>query len=100
MLKTYTFMRHNAIGLLALFIALGGTSYAAFVLPAGSVGTPQLRNHSVTPIKLDRNSIGGYVRFVGACKCFREADCFRPSCQGSRLVQASVAVLRRPAPLG
>lgn len=62
MLKTYTFMRHNSIALLALLIALGGTSYAAFSLPARSVGTPQLRNHSVTPIKLDRNSIGGYVR--------------------------------------
>jgi hypothetical protein len=61
-LKILTFIRHNAIALAALFVALGGTSYAAFSLPAGSVGTPQLRNHSVTPVKLDRNGIGGYVR--------------------------------------
>lgn len=63
MLKTLTFIRHNAIALLALFVALGGTSYAAFSLPAGSVGTPQLRNHSVTPVKLNRSGIGGYVHF-------------------------------------
>jgi hypothetical protein len=62
-LKTPTFIRRNAIALLALFVALGGTSYAALSLPAGSVGTPQLRNHSVTPVKLDQNGIGGYVRF-------------------------------------
>ena len=63
MLKTLTFIRHNAIALLALFVALGGTSYAALALPAGSVGARQLRNHSITPIKLDPGSIGGYVRF-------------------------------------
>ena len=63
MLKTLTYIRHNAIALLALFVALGGTSYAALSLPAGSVGTKQLRNHSITPIKLDPGSIGGYVRF-------------------------------------
>src|SRR5437588_6683367 len=54
-------LRTNVIGYLALFIALGGTSYA-LTLPAGSVGTRQLRNHSVTPIKLDKGKIAGYVR--------------------------------------
>ncbi len=46
-------LRSQSIGVLALFIALGGTSYAAFNLPSGSVGTSQLRDHSVTPAKLD-----------------------------------------------
>ncbi len=58
-------LRHlqgNAIAYLALFVALGGTSYAAVRLPTGSVGNRQLKNHSVTPIKLDRGSIAGYVR--------------------------------------
>ena len=35
--------RRNAIAYLALFVALGGTSYAAFSLPAGSVGARQLQ---------------------------------------------------------
>ena len=72
MLKTLTFIRHNAIALLALFVALGGTSYAALNLPAGSVGTRELHNGavtnkklanaSVTPAKFDGRAIGGSVR--------------------------------------
>ena len=55
-------LRSNAVAYLALFIALGGTSYAAINLPAGSVGTKQLRNGSVTAGKLDPKTIGGSVR--------------------------------------
>ena len=72
MLKTLTFIRHNAIALLALFVALGGTSYAALNLPAGSIGTRELHNGavttkklanaSVTPAKFDGRAIGGSVR--------------------------------------
>ena len=57
MLKTLTFIRHNAIALLALFVALGGTSYAAFSLPAGSVGTEQLRNGAVTSKKIGNGTV-------------------------------------------
>jgi hypothetical protein len=52
-------LKNNLIAYLALFVALGGTSYAAINLPANSVGTRQLRNHSVTPVKLGR--IRAYV---------------------------------------
>lgn len=54
--------RGNVVAYLALFVAIGGTSYAAVSLPANSVGTKQLRNHSVTPIKLDPKTIGASVR--------------------------------------
>lgn len=56
-------LRSNVVGYVALFIALGGTSYAAVSLPAASVGSRQLRNHSVGASKLDPGSIGGYVRY-------------------------------------
>jgi hypothetical protein len=56
-LKSLTFIRHNAIALLALFVALGGTSYAALSLPAGSVGTSQLRNRAVTSRKLAKGAV-------------------------------------------
>jgi hypothetical protein len=55
-------LRANAVAYLALFIALGGTSYAALSVPANSVGTRQIRNHSITPIKFDPGKIGAYVR--------------------------------------
>ena len=38
----------NVVSTLALFIALGGASYAAVELPAGSVGQRQLRPGAVT----------------------------------------------------
>ena len=62
MTKLLGHLKSNAVAYLALFVALGGTSYAAIKLPAGSVGNRQLKNHSVTPIKLDTGSIAGYVR--------------------------------------
>ncbi len=39
----------NVMATLALFVSLGGASYAAITLPAGSVGPQQLRTHAVEP---------------------------------------------------
>ena len=47
-----TYLRRHHVGLLALLVALGGTSYAAIQLPRGSVGAPQLKAHAVTEPKL------------------------------------------------
>jgi hypothetical protein len=55
-------IRANAVAYLALFVALGGTSYAALSLPAGSVGGKQLRNHSIDPVKFNPRYINGSVR--------------------------------------
>ena len=73
MTRLLTHARRNAIAYLALFVALGGTSYAAINLPAGSVGAQQLRrgavtekklaSRSVSAGKLDPKSIAGYVAF-------------------------------------
>jgi len=52
LLRLLNHARHHAVGYVALFIALGGTSYAAVSIPNGSI----------TPAKLNANSIGGYVR--------------------------------------
>jgi hypothetical protein len=43
----------------ALIVALGGVSYAAGVLPKGSVGTAQLQKKAVTASKLRANSVSG-----------------------------------------
>jgi hypothetical protein len=42
------------ISLIALFVALGGTTYAATSLPANSVGTKQIKNGAVTASKLNK----------------------------------------------
>jgi hypothetical protein len=42
----------NVVATLALFVALGGASYAAFKLPKNSVGTKQLKNGAVTQPKI------------------------------------------------
>ena len=51
------YVRRHHVGLLALVVALGGTSYAAVKLPAGSVGTKQIRKHAVTPSKLSAKTV-------------------------------------------
>ena len=40
------------VALIALFVALGGTGYAAFSLPRDSVGTAQLKDGAVTKGKI------------------------------------------------
>lgn len=57
-----THVRSNVVGYLALFVALGGTSYAAATLPANSVGPAQLINHSITQVKFNPRYISGSVR--------------------------------------
>jgi hypothetical protein len=51
------FVRGNTIALLALFIALGGTTYAATALPANSVGTKQLKKNAVTAPKIKKGAV-------------------------------------------
>jgi hypothetical protein len=64
------FLRRNTIALLALFVALSGTTFAAanVVLPKNSVGakqlkknavtTPKIKNHAVTGTKIKLSSLG------------------------------------------
>jgi hypothetical protein len=45
------------ISLIALFVALGGTTYAASNLPANSVGTRQLKKNAVTSTKIKNGAV-------------------------------------------
>jgi hypothetical protein len=42
----------NVVACLALFVALGGASYAAVKLPKNSVGRKQIRNNAVNRAKV------------------------------------------------
>ena len=45
------------VAIIALVLSLGGTSYAAIVLPAGSVGTKQIKRNAVTGAKVKNGSL-------------------------------------------
>jgi hypothetical protein len=47
----------NVMATIAVFIALGGASYAAFNLPKNSVGTKQLKANAVVSSKVKDNSL-------------------------------------------
>jgi hypothetical protein len=51
------YIRGQHMGLVALMVALGGTSYAAVSLPSHSVGTAQLKNGAVTRVKLGKDAV-------------------------------------------
>jgi hypothetical protein len=56
------FLRHRptpamVVACIALVVALGGTGYAATVLPRNSVGTIQLRSNAVTGAKVKNSSL-------------------------------------------
>lgn len=49
----------NVIATIALFVALGGASYAATNLPKNSVGTKQIKNKAITGAKIQNGAITG-----------------------------------------
>jgi hypothetical protein len=49
----------NVMATVAVFIALGGASYAALKLPKNSVGTKQLKKNAVNGAKVKNNSLTG-----------------------------------------
>jgi hypothetical protein len=49
----------NVMATLAVFVALGGASYAALKLPKNSVGTKQLKKNAVTTKKIKSSSVNG-----------------------------------------
>jgi hypothetical protein len=55
-------VQSNVVAYLALFVAVGGTGYAALRLPPNSVGGRQIRNHSIKPNKFNPKYIAGSIR--------------------------------------
>ncbi len=49
----------NAMATVAVFIALGGASYAAVALPKNSVGSAQIKKNAVTGAKIKKEAVTG-----------------------------------------
>jgi len=71
----------NLVSLLALFLAVGGVSYAAMTLPADSVGTRQLKPLAVTGGKLADGSV--HMRSLGGGIVKKGVHPIRFSAQGT-----------------
>ena len=68
----------NVVSSLALFIALGGVSWAAATLPANSVGKRQLKDNAVTGAKVANGSLRAADFAHDALPRVREARPARP----------------------
>jgi hypothetical protein len=88
MLRTLSgHVRQQLVGYIALFIALGGVSYAAITLPARSVGSKHLAKNSVTSAKVKNGSL-------------RPADFKRGSLVGSSVAQGPAGPAGPMGPAG
>jgi hypothetical protein len=59
------------VAIAALFLSLGGASYAAVALPSASVGAAQLKTFAVTNPKLATNAVGSRKIMPGAVGFYR-----------------------------
>lgn len=55
--RLFQYSARHHVALLALFVALGGTSYAALKIPANSVGTRQIRDNTVGESKIKDGAV-------------------------------------------
>lgn len=77
----------NIVACLALFIALGGVSYAAIKLPKNSVGTKQLKKNAVTGAKIKAKTI-------------KASDIARNTITGTQLKESSIGEVPSAASAG
>ena len=90
----------NVASTLALFIALGGVSYAAVRLPANSVGAKQLKKHAVTSIKIKNRAVGATKIARNAVTGFNvDESTLAPVPEATHAADADSATTAASAPL-
>ncbi len=97
----------NVMATVAVFIALGGASYAATQLPKNSVGTKQLRKNAVTTAKIKNGAIiakkvkdGSLTGNLLADGTITGAKVQDGSLSGADINQSSLTSLRLPNLIG
>jgi len=91
------YLKQHHLALVALFLAMGGVSYAAVRIPAHSVGTNQLRNGAVTKRKIAKKTIRALranrsPRITRAAVGAVDGDAATPPASPNRLWQEHVAL--------
>ncbi|HTT94529.1 MAG TPA: hypothetical protein VMF55_07635, partial [Solirubrobacterales bacterium] len=84
----------NVVAFAALFIALGGTGYAAFKLPKNSVGSRQIKVGAVTAAKIKQGAIGRAqidLGALGTVPTSANADHATAADSATRATEASIA---------
>ena len=85
----------NVIATIALFIALGGVSYAATQLPKNSVGSKQLKANAVTAAKIKNGAVTGakvQVASLGTVPSAAHADSATKADSATTAARADSAV--------
>src|SRR5580698_8757264 len=84
-----SFVRHNAIALAALFVALGGTGYAAVTINGASI-----KNGSITAKKLKKHTLTGTqinVKKLGTVPAAKKASSATTATRATSATTATTA---------
>jgi hypothetical protein len=93
----------NVVACLALFVALGGASYAATQLPANSVGSEQLKKGAVTGSKVKDGSLRAADFAAGQLPTGLKGEAGAPGprgAQGTQGPQGERGITGEPGPPG
>ena len=90
----------NLTALVALFIALGGTSYAALSLPRNSVGLAQIKARAVGPSELRTQAVSGRSVRNRSLTVSDIAPSSRAALRGQQGVPGPQGVQGPPGPTG
>ncbi|MFM8612925.1 MAG: hypothetical protein ACKOD0_09560, partial [Actinomycetota bacterium] len=83
----------NVMATIAVFLALGGTSYAVTALPKNSVGTQQLKKNAVTGVKVKDGSLSSADFAAGTLLKGDTGATGATGAQGERGPQGAAAAL-------
>src|SRR4051812_26982597 len=89
-------VRRNVVSYVALFVALGGTSYAAVRLPSNSVGPLQITKNAITSSKVRDSSLLARDFKAGQLPAGKPGDTGPTGPQGARGPQGATGAAGTP----
>jgi hypothetical protein len=84
----------NVVAVIALFIALGGSAYAALSLPKNSVGPKQLKIHAVTSTKIKPGSLSSADLSPGAISALHPVTSYSETESDARYLRGTITEVK------